>query len=169
MIVVMPLGYGYLDFVTLGFGQWSSEANVARNMQLFSAALLTEIIPQVEAGYRVSARREDRAIAGLSMGGGQSLVIGLNHPDLFAWVGGFSSAVVYKEYDGVFPGLDPKAAPKLLWVACGADDTLVADNRKFEAWLSSRGMKPTVIETPGIHNWPVWRDNLVHFAPLLFH
>ena len=166
MVVVMPLGYGDWTFVTGGFGMWSHEDAIARNMDLFSRTLLSEILPQVEASYRVSRDRDGRAIAGLSMGGGQSLVIGLNHPDLFGWVGGFSSAVVYDKFDGLFPGMAAK--PRLLWVACGTSDELIAANRNFVAWLRSRGQEPVAVETPGIHNWPVWRDNLIHFAPLLF-
>lgn len=168
MVVVMPLGYGYLGFVTGGFGQWSDGTNVARNLGLFSEALLSEIVPQVEAGYRVTKNREGRAIAGLSMGGGESLVIGLNHTDTFGWIGGFSSAVLYEHFDGVFPGLAAMTPPRLLWVACGTEDDLIKDNRRFVAWLRTKALQPTVIETPGIHNWPVWRDNLIHFAPLLF-
>jgi enterochelin esterase family protein len=168
MIVVMPLGYGNLGFVTSGFGVWSDEARIGDNLRRFSSALRSEIIPQVDSSYRVSARREDRAIAGLSMGGGESLIIGLNHPDMFAWVGGFSSAVAYPRLDGLFPNLDPKRAPTLLWVACGTDDNLINPNRAFVAWLRAKSLQPVAIETPGIHNWPVWRDNLVHFAPLLF-
>jgi enterochelin esterase family protein len=168
MIAVMPLGYGDLGFVTGGSRQWEDESMIGRNLGLFSTALLSEIVPQVEAGYRASARREDRAIAGLSMGGGESLVIGLNHPDRFAWIGGFSSAVEYKQFDGVFPGLDPKVAPRLLWVACGTEDELIEADRRFVSWLRARALQPTAVETPGIHNWPVWRDNLIRFAPLLF-
>jgi enterochelin esterase-like enzyme len=170
MIVVMPLGYGDYDFVTKGFGVWNDQARIARNLGLFGDALLTEIIPQVEAAYRVSAKRADRAIAGLSMGGGESLGIGLDHLDTFAWIGGFSSAVVYNDFEPVFRHVatDPSAQPSLLWIACGTEDDLLAPNRKLIAWLKARGMNPTGIETSGIHNWPVWRDNLVHFAPLLF-
>ena len=168
MVVVMPMGYGDMGFVTGGFGQWNDEAKIGRNLYLFSRALLTEIVPQVEASYRVSVRREDRAIAGLSMGGGESLIIGLGHPDLFGWVGGFSSATLYADFGKVLPGLDPAKAPRLLWVACGSEDDLIAPNRRFVAWLRQRGFNPAAIETPGIHNWPVWRDNLVNFAPLLF-
>jgi len=168
MILVMPLGYGDLGFVTGGFGQWNDESKVGNNLRLFSNALLAEIMPQVEAGYRASARREERAIAGLSMGGGESLAIGLNHPDTFGWVGGFSSALVYAHFDGVFPNLDPRSAPRLLWVSCGAEDDLIQTNRLFVAWLRTKALEPMGIETPGIHNWPVWRDNLVHFVPLLF-
>ncbi len=168
MIVVMPLGYGDLSFVTGGFGQWNDEAKIGNNLQRFSGALLSEIKPQVEKGYRVSSRREDRAIAGLSMGGGESLLIGLDHTDLFGWVGGFSSAVAYLHLDGLIPNLDARVQPKLLWVACGTEDELIKPNRLFVAWLRTKGLAPVAIETPGIHNWPTWRDNLVHFAPLLF-
>jgi enterochelin esterase-like enzyme len=169
MIVVMPLGYGDLSFVTSGFGVWNDDEKVASNVGLFSKALLSEILPQVEGGYRASARREDRAIAGLSMGGGQSLTIGLNHPEAFAWVGGFSSAVKPSRADAVFPGLDAKRSPSLLWISCGTADVLIKPNRDFVAWLKSKALNPIAVETPGIHNWPVWRDNLIHFAPLLFH
>jgi enterochelin esterase family protein len=168
MIVVMPQGYGDMAFVLGGFGQWNDEAKIANNMDRFGAALMKEIIPQVESAYRVSTAREDRAIAGLSMGGGQSVVIGLNHPHMFGWVGSFSGAVIYKDYDRVLSGLGGGPAPRLLWVACGTGDDLIADNRRFVEWLRSKGMHPAAVETPGIHNWPVWRDNLVHFSELLF-
>jgi enterochelin esterase-like enzyme len=168
MIVVMPLCYGDIGFVTNGFDVWNDEAKVKDNLKRFSDALFAEIMPQVESGYRVSAGRGDRAITGLSMGGLESLAIGLNHPDIFRWVGGFSSAVVFDHFDGVFPNLDPNAAPRLLWIACGTSDDLIVANRRFGAWLRTKGLQPTAEETPGIHNWPVWRDDLVRFAPLLF-
>jgi enterochelin esterase-like enzyme len=168
MIIVMPLCYGDIGFVTHGFDVWSDMAKVSNNLRRFSDALLTEIKPQVESAYRVSARRGDRAIAGLSMGGLESLAMGLNHPDMFGWVGGFSPAVVDDHYDNTFPALDPKAAPRLLWIACGTSDDLIKPFRNFATWLGTRGMHATVVETAGIHNWPVWRDDLVKFAPLLF-
>jgi enterochelin esterase family protein len=170
MIVVMPLGYGDISFVTGGFGAWGDDAKILNNVNRFTAALLSEILPQVEATYRVAGDRDHRAIAGLSMGGGQSLSIGLNHQDQFAWIGGFSPAVVYKNVGPAFPALDSgKGAPlRLLWVSCGTSEQLLEPVRSFEAWIKDKGFQPVVIETPGIHNWPVWRDNLVHFAPLLF-
>ena len=92
MIVVMPLGYGDMAFVHNGHKVWDDPAKVQHNLDLFSDALLNEVMPQVEAGYFVSHKREDRAIAGLSMGGLEALTIGLTHPDRFAWVAGMSSA-----------------------------------------------------------------------------
>jgi enterochelin esterase family protein len=64
--------------------------------------------------------------------------------------------------------INPANPPKLLWIGCGTSDDLIGANRKFVAWLSAKGFKPTAVETPGIHNWPVWRANLVAFAPQLF-
>ncbi len=109
MIVVMPLGYGDMSFVRSSSRVWNSTETVDRNTALFSQALLTEVVPQVEKLYRVSARREDRAIAGLSMGGLESLTVGLGHTDLFAWVGGFSAAVQHFD-TAIYKGLDAKKA-----------------------------------------------------------
>ena len=167
MIVVMPLNYGDMDFI-LGPDQWDKPTRVADNVAVFGTALLTEIIPQVEALYRASPRREDRAIAGLSMGGGQSIVIGLNHPEVFTWVAGFSAHVGYSDLDAVFPTLSPRTAPHLLWVSCATGDSGFPATSRFIAWLKGKGIPTTAVETPGLHNWEVWRDNLVHFAPLLF-
>ncbi len=167
MIVVMPLNYGAMDFV-LGADEWDDPSKVARNVGLFDTALRMELIPQVEALYRASPRREDRAIAGLSMGGGQSLVIGLEHPDVFRWVGGFSAYVGYHDLDTAFPTTSPRTAPELLWVSCATSDGGFPATQRFVAWLKAKGMAPMSVETPGVHNWAVWRDNLIHFAPLLF-
>jgi enterochelin esterase-like enzyme len=168
MVVVMPLGYGDMTFVQ-DWGVWSRPAEIDHNDALFEKALLTEVLPQVEAQYRVSKKREERAIAGFSMGGLEALNTGLTHTDLFAYVGGFSSAIHRLDANKVFPGLDPKTSNlKVLWVACGMDDQLIAPNRRFVDWLKARNMPVTQIETPGRHAWPVWRDNLVHFTPLLF-
>ena len=168
MIVVMPLGYGEMSFVK-SFEVWRDPAAVDRNTQLFSQALLTEVLPQVESTYNVSRKREDRAIAGLSMGGLESLTIGLTHTDKFAYVLGLSSALQGGGYDKTLATLDPKTANlRLLWVACGTEDDLITPNRKFVAWLKTKDMPVTPIETPGRHTALVWRENLTQFAPLLF-
>lgn len=168
MVVVMPLGYGDMSFVR-GHDVWNSPTTVDHNVSLFQQALLTEVLPQVEATYHVSRKREDRAITGLSMGGLESLTVGLTHTDLFAWVGGFSSAIHNLDADPAAASLDPKAANlRLLWIACGVDDRLITPNRQFIDWLKSKEMPVTQIETPGRHTWSVWRDNLIHFTPLLF-
>ena len=128
----------------------------------------TEVVPQIEANYHVSKKREDRAIAGLSMGGHESLFIGLSHPELFAWIGTFSAGLNPKALSEL-PALTPqKANLRLLWMACGVDDALLKPNQAAIAKLKGEGLPVTAIETPGHHQWPVWRDNLIHFAPLLF-
>ncbi len=168
MLVVMPLGYGDMKFVTNGGAGWDDDAVVSRNTTLFSQALLTEILPRVESEYRTSKNRDDRAITGLSMGGLESLMIGLTHPEIFGWVGGFSSAVGHHEERQLATLHGKIAGLHLLWIACGTDDDLITPNRDFIAWLKTKDVPVTPIETPGLHNWMVWRDNLVHFASLLF-
>ena len=134
-------------------------------------ALLTEVLPQVEKSYRVSKDRNSRAIAGLSMGGAESLLTGLNTLDRFAWIGAFSSGGLGDDFGGAFPALDSKANAQLhlLWIACGTDDRLIEPNRKFREFLKSKDIRFTPIETPGAHNWMVWRRNLAEIGSLLFH
>lgn len=169
MIVVMPLGYGDMSFVRNGFNIWNDKTPVEHNTALFASALLTEVMPQAERLYNISSRREDRAIAGLSMGGLESLTIGLDHPDLFAYVGGMSAAVHLVE-PTVTAKLDAKKANlKLLWIACGTGDDLITTNRKLAANLTQAGFNVSTQETPGgLHTWIVWRQNLVDFTQLLF-
>ncbi len=168
MIVVMPLGYGNMSFVRDGFSVWRNPAAIRENVTLFAKALLTEVLPAVERDYLVSTGREDRAIAGLSMGGLESVSIGIRDAAQFAYVGGFSSALVGMPPD-FYAGVDAKKADlKLLWMSCGTEDQLLEPNRSVEAGLKSEGFPVTVFEEPGRHTWHVWRDSLVLFAPLLF-
>jgi enterochelin esterase family protein len=169
MLVVMPFGYGAPEILSRTGPQFRDVALRKRNQQKFRETLLQDVIPTVEKLYHVSADRESRAVAGLSMGGAESLDLGLNARDHFAWVGAFSSAVP-DDPDAVFPGLDANTKPplRLLWIACGTEDFLTAANRKFWDWLQARHVPFTKIETPGGHTWPVWRRNLAAFAPLLF-
>ena len=171
MIVVMPLGYGDYDVIRRGWGSWSDKQLAWRNLSRFTDILLGEVLPQVEKSYRVKKGRESHAIAGLSMGGSESLLTGLNHLDQFAWVGAFSSGGLDNHaYSDEFPGLDASANRKLklLWIACGTEDGLIKMNREFKSWLKSQGVQYTDIETPGMHTWMVWRRNLTTLAPLLF-
>ena len=168
MVVVMPLGYGDISFIHT-HDVWEVPAAIDHNTDLFSKVLLTEVLPRVESEYRVSKDRNDRAIAGLSMGGLESLQIGLTHTGQFAWIGGFSSAVHQLDFEKALSPLDPKSANlHLLWIACGTEDSLIKPNRKLVDFLKARDMPVTQIETPGLHTWMVWRDNLIHFTPLLF-
>jgi enterochelin esterase-like enzyme len=170
MIVVMPLGYGTMKVITDRWQAWQDRSLIDQNYNQFTQVLLTEVMPQVERLYAISPAREDHAIAGLSMGGGESLLTGLNHLDEFTWVGAFSSAVQGVDYAQAFPAMNPSANGrlKLLWIACGRSDRLYEPNQKFIAWLQQQGVHVTPVSTPGMHEWPVWRSNLVAFAPLLF-
>jgi enterochelin esterase-like enzyme len=170
MLVVMPLGYGAPEILARGFGGFDDHTLRDRNFDRFSTTLLTEVIPQVEKNYRVSEDRNSRAIAGLSMGGSESLLTGLNNLDKFAWIGAFSSGGLDEDFAVDFPSLDSSANSKirLLWIACGTDDGLITINRSFREWLKSKGIRHDDVETPGAHTWMVWRRNLAAFAPQLF-
>lgn len=168
MIIVMPLGYGAPEVLQRGgINQDKFRLNTTR----FRETLLTEVIPRVETEYRLDKRREMHAIAGLSMGGAESLTTGLNNLDKFAYVSSFSAGGMGEDYDQLFPKLSESANKelKLLWIACGTEDRLIATNRKFRDWLTTKNIKFTPIETPGMHTWMVWRRNLAAVAPLLFH
>ena len=171
MIAVMPLGYGTMEILRRGALRDMELRN--RNFVKFREAFLTEVMPRVENEYRVSKDRAGRAVTGLSMGGAESLLIGLNAPDKFAWIGAFSSGGLPDDFASDFPGLQSDANTnqqqlRLLWIACGTEDGLMTANRNLRTWLKSKGVKVTEIETPGAHAWMVWRRNLVEFAPLLF-
>jgi enterochelin esterase-like enzyme len=170
MLIVMPLGYGAPGILSLGAGGLRDPGIGQRNFDRFIDALLTEVIPRVEADYLVKNDRDSRAIAGLSMGGAESLMTGLNNLNEFAWIGAFSSGGLSPEFDKEFPGQDASANSRLrlLWIACGTDDHLIEINRSLRAWLAAKNIRHADIETPGAHTWLVWRRNLAEFAQLLF-
>jgi enterochelin esterase family protein len=170
MLLVMPLGYGAPEILRGGFGAFRDTELRDRNFAKFSEALLREVLPRVESAYLVNKDRNSRAIAGLSMGGSESLLTGLNHVAEFAWIGAFSSGGLPEEFEKDFPGLDAKANQqlKLLWIGCGVDDRLIDLNRKLRAWLEGKGVRKVDVETPGMHTWMVWRRNLAAFMGLLF-
>jgi len=170
MIVVMPLGYGTMEMIRLGWGAWEHQDVRNENFTKFSLALLTEVMPRVESEYRINKDRNAHAITGLSMGGSESLLTGLNNLDKFAWIGAFSSGGIPENFEKDFPTLDAKANRqlKLLWIACGTEDHLIKVNRSFREWLKSKGINHVDIETPGQHTWMVWRRNLTEFVGLLF-
>jgi enterochelin esterase-like enzyme len=170
MVVVMPLGYGAPEIVSRTGPGFRDAGLRQRNFDRFRDALLNEVLPEVEKSYRVSTDRNARAIAGLSMGGAESLFVGLNALNRFAWVGSFSAGGLSTDYNATFPNLDAKTSSQLhlLWVACGTEDGLIGPNRELRSWLQSKGVKHVDIETPGAHTWMVWRRNLATFAPLLF-
>ena len=136
----------------------------------FERELLSDLIPFIESKYSVAADREHRALAGLSMGGGQSLNFGLANLDTFAWVGGFSSA------PNTMPPAqlvrDPAAARqklKLLWVSCGDQDSLFNISEGVHNYLVEQKVPHTWhVDIGGGHTFPVWKNNLYHLSTLLF-
>jgi len=170
MVIVMPLGYGTMEIVKSGWQRVGDRQLWERNQNGFRDALLNEVIPQVESAYRVSTDQKSRAIAGLSMGGTESLLVGLGALDRFGWVGAFSSGGLSTNFVSQFPNLDEKANDKLrlLWIGCGTEDGLMGANRNLHEWLASKNVKHTWKETPGAHSFRVWRRYLGEFAPLLF-
>ena len=168
MIVVMPLGYGAPQILRRAGPR---DASLWRtNVDKFREATLQEVLPRVEQAYRISKDRGQRAIAGLSMGGAEALITGLNALGTFSWIGAFSSGGLGEDYDSVFPRLDSgsNAQLRLLWIACGKEDRLFEGNLKFLEWLKTKGVRYTWVETPGAHTWMLWRRYLAEFAPLLF-
>ena len=188
MIVVAPLGYGTSTGPAGG--------RTAENLTGYAKILLDEVMPIVDRSYNVSKNREQRAIAGLSMGGAESLFVGLNHLDRFAWIGAFSSAPMLfpaaaaagpaargggrgtppppmdpAVFAKTFPTLDAKANSqiRMLWIVCGTADGLIGANRQFKDWLKSKNVRFTEQEVPDMaHVWPLWRQNLSDMAPRLF-
>jgi len=156
LIVAMP--YGHTPSAEPG------------DRQAFQADLIGDVIPFVEKNYRVRADATDRAIVGLSMGGGQSLRVGLGHPDLFAWVGAFSSSAPSAEESAnlLAQPAELNAKLKLLWIGCGRTDFLFERNQQFRQALDAKGIKYTAHITDGGHEWRLWRRYLNEIAPLLF-
>ncbi len=166
MLVVMTNGH------PVPYGR-NSRGLRSMNTEKFHDDLVQAVIPLVESMYRVKNGRENRAITGLSMGGGQSLHCGINNLDKFAWIGAFSAAAADTEEDPVmreFMGNPEKANEdlNLLWIAIGKDDFLLPRNLTFQKKLQEVGIEHTYLLTEGGHSWPVWRDYLARFVPLLF-
>ncbi len=167
MIIVMPDGH-------VPVTPRENEPNDALRIRANEALekdILESIVPIIESSYRVRSGRENRAITGLSMGGGQSLRVGLNNIDRFAWIGAFSSAP--RGMDAVLEklGANPEqtnAQIRLLWIAIGKDDFLLKQNQAFIQNLQARKIVHEYQETEGKHQWSVWRRYLAEFLPRLF-
>lgn len=166
MIVVMPNGRAMKDDRAIGnvFDKEKVEA-----FATFEKDLLNDLIPFVEKSYPVIADREHRAIAGLSMGGGQSLNFGLGNLDKFAWVGGFSSAPNTKAPELLVPDAEAaKAKLKLLWISCGDQDGLIGFSKRTHEYLFQKNIPHIYFIEPGVHDFKVWKNGLYMFAQLLF-
>jgi enterochelin esterase-like enzyme len=134
----------------------------------FQDDLLKDIIPYIESHYPVQADREHRALAGLSMGGGQSFTIGLRHLDTFAWVGGFSSALFGRPGDLIGDPADASRKLRLLWLSCGDTDRLMDASKAFHTALEEKKVPHVWHVDAGAHTWPVWKNDLYLLSQMLF-
>lgn len=168
LVVVMPSGHPLKLDRTQPFDDYAD-----RNVKWMEQDLLNDLEPFVQQSYRISRERSQRAIAGLSMGGGQSLTIGLNHVDHFAHVGAFSAAA---PQGSIFDQLAVWSLPQdglrerlpNLWIACGVDDFLLERNRTFHRQLDERKIPHHYLETVGDHSWFVWRKYLAEYLERTF-
>jgi enterochelin esterase-like enzyme len=166
MIVVMPNGRAMKNDRAIGNIMAPDKVQAFAD---FEKDLLNDLIPHIEKSFSVLTDREHRAIAGLSMGGGQSLNFGLTHLDKFAWIGGFSSAPNTKAPEVLIP--DIKAAKeqiKLLYLSCGASDGLISFSYRLHDYLNKNTIPHIYFIEPGVHDFKVWKNGLYMYSQLLF-
>ncbi|MGW1454895.1 alpha/beta hydrolase-fold protein [Salegentibacter agarivorans] len=166
MLVVMPNGRAMKNDRAEGniFAPDKIEA-----FSRFEKDLLNDLIPFIEKNYPVLTDRENRAIAGLSMGGGQSLNFGLGNLDKFAWVGAFSAAPNTKEPEVLLPNpQEAKEKLELLFISCGDKDDLINVSRRTHNYLFQKGVPHIYYLEPGGHDFKVWKNGLYMFSQFLF-
>lgn len=167
MVIVMP--YGHPEPVERRL----TEDYRVRNEVGMERDVIEDLLPYIQDRYNVSSDRGDRAVAGLSMGGGQSIRIGLRNLDSFGWIGAFSAAAPTEDLDESYGFLtenldQTNEGIELFWIACGRDDFLVDHNESFRSWLDENGIVNTYVLTDGAHTWFVWREYLSAFLQLIF-
>jgi enterochelin esterase-like enzyme len=175
MIIVMPYGRPGAA-ATLVAGTVAANAAAGQpqtSASVFPNDVVEDVIGFAEKTYRISSRADDRAVAGLSMGGNQTLAVGLTHLDLFRYIGAFSPVIFNQTAEQEFrealtnaPATNKKL--KQFYIYIGKKDTLFASNKSFHELLDQRHITHTFVETEGAHVWWNWRDYLVDFAPRLF-
>ena len=177
MIVVMDRGYANrAGSQPVVIGPGSSQRSFQQAFSAFEDVILNDLIPTIDSSYRTIPDREHRAMAGLSMGGMQTMFIGLRHLDRFAYIGSFSGPIfgtfdVKTSYDGAFA--DPAAfnkKVKLLWMGSGSEEKQFYKGIKDAAdALKQSGVNVVFFESQGTaHEWQTWRRDLRDFAPRLF-
>ncbi len=166
MIVVMPNGRAMKNDRAEGNIYGAEQVAAFAN---FEKDLLKDLIPFIEKNYPVIKDREHRAIAGLSMGGGQSLNFGLGNLDVFAWVGGFSSAPNTKQPKELAPKPEEvKEKIKLLWISCGDKDGLITNSKRTHDYMEANDVPHIYYVDHGYHDFKVWSNSLYMFSQLLF-
>jgi enterochelin esterase-like enzyme len=164
MIIVMPNGRAQADDRA-----GSNPMATAAAFGVFDKDLLGSLIPFVQSKYSVKVDRESRALAGLSMGGGQSLNFGLGNLDTFAWVGGFSSAPNTKPAAELVPDPDKaKSQLKLLYVSCGHKDGLIRISQGVHAHLKEKNVPHVWHVDEHAHDFQHWKKALFHFSQRIF-
>lgn len=166
MLVVMPNGRAMKDDRATGNIFAADKVEAFAN---FENDLLDDLIPFVENNFPVYTDAAHRALAGLSMGGGQSLNFGLGHPDRFAWVGAFSAAPNTRSPADLLP--DPDAIKNnliLLWISCGDKDGLMPVSKRTHEYLKEKEIPHIYYIQPGVHDFRVWKDGLYFFSRHLF-
>ena len=166
MIVVMPNGRAMKDDSAAGNIMAPDKVQA---FAVFEKDLLNDLIPFIEKKYPTYKDRQHRAIAGLSMGGGQSLNFGLGNLDKFAWVGAFSAAPNTKKPEELVPNPEEaKKKLKLLWISCGDNDWLIENSRRTHDYLYKNNVPHIYYIEPGVHDFKVWKNGLYMFSQFLF-
>lgn len=166
MIVVLPNGRAMKNDRAVGN---IMDGEKVQAFATFEKDLLHDLIPFIENEYPVIKDRESCAIAGLSMGGGQSLNFGLGNLDKFAWVGGFSSAPNTKAPELLVPNPEEtRKRLKLLWISCGDNDNLLSFSKRTHDYLKKEKVPHIFLIEPGNHDFKVWKNDLYMFSQLLF-
>jgi|SRR5450759_1371096 len=166
MIVIMPNGRAMKDDRAVGNVFDSAKVQA---FATFEKDLLNDLIPSIEKKYPVLKDREHRAIAGLSMGGGQSLNFGLGNLDKFAWIGGFSSAPNTKLPQELVPDVNAaKEKIKILFISCGASDGLISFSKRTHDYLQQNNVPHIYFIEPGVHDFKLWKNGLFMFSQLIF-
>lgn len=166
MIVVMPNGRAMKDDRASGDIMAKDKIQAFSN---FEKDLLHDLIPFIEKKYPVLKDSKHRALAGLSMGGGQSLNFGLGNLDKFAWVGAFSAAPNTKKPQELLPDAAvAKQKLKLLWISCGDKDNLIDNSRRTHDYFAQKNVPHVYYIEPGVHDFKVWKNGLYMFSQVLF-
>jgi len=168
MIIVMPNGRCMKDPSP---GDNCMAADKVEGFHNFENELINELVPYIDENYSTCADNEHRALAGLSMGGGQSLDFGLRHLDVFAYVGAFSPAPHKYSNDEIFSDLKKyKELCNLFWLVCGTSDgTTGAITQDLEAYCQQKNIPHVYVGYPGgVHDFVVWKYGLYNFAQIIF-
>ena len=174
MVIAMPAGHTNASNSMGGLMRGRS-AGGAQPRDEFFEDFVNDVMPYIEKNYRIITDRPHRAIAGLSMGGAQTLNVAFAHLDKFAYIGIFSSGIFgngtsawEQSHLAALDNADLKKGLKLIWFSTGVEDSLISNTRATVEMLRKHGFEPVFKESPGAHTWINWRNYLIEFAPQLF-